>query len=91
VLLEHSETKALAAIDAVAKIYQSKPLGRMTDLFDLNGFTLESFSALDHYGFRRGMNYAGPIFPSHHGLKGNLAQWLGASPVCLSVSICSGL
>lgn len=91
VLLEHSETKALAAIYAVAKIYQSKPLGRMTDLFDLNGFTLESFSALDHYGFRQGMNYAGPIFPSHHGLKGNLAQWLSGSvargfaclPICV--------
>lgn len=70
-LLEHSETMTLAAINAVAKIYRGKPLEQMTDLFDLNGFTLASFSELDHYGVRPGINYAGPIYPSHHGQKVN--------------------
>lgn len=70
-LLERSETMTLAAINAVAKVYRGKPLEQMTDLFDLDGFTLASFSELDHYGDRPGINYAGPIYPSHYGQKVN--------------------
>ena len=76
-LLEHSEATALAAINAVAEIYQGKPLSQITDLFDLNGFTLASFSELDHYGPRQSINYAGPIYPRHHGQKVNWPRGTG--------------
>lgn len=79
-LLEHSEMTALDAINAVARMYRAKPLGQMTDLFDLNGFTLASFSELDHYGVRPGIDYAGTIYPSHHGHKVN---WPSGSAPCI--------
>ena len=79
-LLENSDVKVLDAINTVAKMYQAKPLGQMTDLFDLNGFTLTSFAELDHYGARSGIDYAGAIYPSHYGHK---VSWPSGTGPCI--------